>query len=283
MQSRLESVGVKLCSEIAEINCTIHEPTPGFSSMPPALVAQADPLVSCLMITRGNVELMQFSLACYKQQTYANRELVVVAEPEAGEKVRNFIGSQEVLNATVFVAPPGLTLGDHRNLAAARARGAILVGWDDDDLSDRRRLDIAVHVLRKTGAAAAFLTRVLIWWPRRKLAAISRRNIWEPTIAAWRSHMPIYPPLPRGSDSAAIKGLVGTQCVAAFDCPLLYGYAVTGGNTWGASHFELFLSTAECVFEGDQFDEFNELLSDRLPLLDYAAVLNDIDAIKVPG
>ena len=281
--SRLQSAGVKLSSDISEIDCKVFEPTPGFSRVPPSLLTQATPLVSCLMITRGNVELMQFSLACYKQQTYANRELVVVAEPEAGEKVRAFIASQEVLNARVFVAPPGLTIGDHRNLAAARADGAICVAWDDDDLSDRRRLEIAVNVLRKTGAAAAFLARLFIWWPQRRVAAISGRRIWEGTIAAWRSHMPIYPPLPRGSDSAAIKGLVGTQCVAAFDCPLLYGYAVTGRNTWGASHFELFLSTAECVFEGDQFDEFNELLSDRLPLLDYAAILNDKDAIKVSG
>jgi len=35
-----------------------------------------------------------------------------------------------------------------------------------------------------------------------------------------------------------------------------------------------FLSSAECSFEGDQFDELNALLSDRLRVLDYAAVLN---------
>jgi hypothetical protein len=251
--------------------------------MPPALVAQADPLVSCLMMTRGNIELMKYSLACYQRQTYAHRELVVVAEPEAGEKVRNFIGSQEVLNATVFVAPPGLTLGDHRNLAAARARGAILVGWDDDDLSDPGRLDSTVNILRQTGAAAAFLTRFLIWWPRRKLAAISRRNIWEPTIAAWRSHMPIYAPLPRLEDTPAIRELISTHRIALVDCPLLYVYAITGRNTWTIPHFEEQLLAAECVFEGDQFDELNELLSDRLPVLDYAADLSQDSVVKILG
>ena len=281
--SRLQSVGVKLCSDISEINCNVFEPTPGYSPAPPALITQATPLVSCLMMTRGHIELMKYSFACYQRQTYAHRELVIVAEPDAGEKVRAFVASQEALNVRVFVAPPGLTIGDHRNLAAARAHGAILVGWDDDDLSDPRRLDIAVHILRQSGAAAAFLSRLLIWWPQRRLAAISHRKIWEGTIAAWRNYMPIYAPLPRGGDTVAKNGFVNTHRVAQYDCPLAYVYAVTGRNTWNATHFELFLSSAECVFEGDEFDELNKLLSDRLPVLDYAAMLNAEGAVKILG
>jgi Glycosyl transferase family 2 len=233
------------------------------------------------MLTRGHIELLKYSLACYQRQTYAHRELVVVAEAEAGEKVRAFIGAQEVLNATVFIAPPGLAIGDHRNLAAARARGAILVTWDDDDLSDPQRLDITVEVLRRSGAAAAVLSRLLIWWPKRKIAAISGRKVWEGTLLAWRSFVPIYPSLQRGEDSEGTNRIGTTHYVAHIDCPLLYVYAVTGRNTWEASHFEKFLSWADCVFEGDQFDELNGLLSDRLPVLEYASVLNDEGAVKI--
>ena len=203
--NRLQSVGVKLCSDIAEVKCDILEPTPGFPSVPPALVMHGNPLVSCLMMTRGNLELMKYSLACYQRQVYAHRELVVVAEPEAGDKVRAFIGSQKLLNVSVFVARPGLTLGDHRNLAAARARGEILVCWDDDDLSDPHRLNTTVNVLRQSGAAAAMLSRLLIWWPLRKIAAISNRSLWEPTIAAWHSYMPTYLPQPRFEDTPPIR------------------------------------------------------------------------------
>jgi glycosyltransferase involved in cell wall biosynthesis len=277
---KLQSIGVKLCSDIAEIKCGFLEPAPGFPPVPPALVAQDSPLVSCLMMTRGNLELMKYSLASYQRQAYIHRELVVVAEPDAGEKVRAFIGSQKLLNVSVFVAPPGLTLGDHRNLAAARARGEILVCWDDDDLSDPRRIDTIVNMMRRTGAAAAFLSRFLIWWPQRRVAGISRRGIWEPTIGAWRGHMPIYAPLQRSEDTLTIKRLVSTHRVALIDCPLLYVYAITGNNTWNSPHFEKQLTSAECLFEGDRFDELNALLSDRLPVLDYAAVLNDEAAVK---
>jgi glycosyltransferase involved in cell wall biosynthesis len=273
--SKLQSVGVELCSDIAEVRCGIREPTPGFSRVPPALVRSDNPPVSCLMMTRGHLELMKYSLACYQRQTYANRELVVVAKHEAGEIVRAFIASQETSNVAVFVAPPGLTLGDRRNLAAARARGAILMNWDDDDLSDPQRIETYVNMMRRTGAAAAFLSRLLIWWPQRKVAAISESHAWEQSVAAWRSHVPIYAPLASVEDTPAIKGLTSTHRVVLIDCPLLYVYVVTGGNLSGDLHFESLISRADCIFEGDQFDELNALLSDRLPVLDYAAVLND--------
>ncbi len=50
--------------------------------------------------------------------------------------------------------------------------------------------------------------------------------------------------------------------VAQIDCPLSYVYAVTVINTWNPPHFEKMLSSADGLFEGDQFDELNTLLSD---------------------
>lgn len=278
--SRSQSTSIKLHLGLSQTDCSVFEPASGSSPAGPALVEHTNPLVSCLMMAGGNIEVMKYSLACYQRQTYTNRELVVVAGPEAGDKVRSFIDQSEALNVAVFVAPPGLTIGDHRNLAAARARGAILVTWDDDDLSDPRRLDTAVQVLRQTGAAAAFLSRLVIWWPQRKVAAISRRRLWEQSIAAWRSCMPIYAPV-RGGDSVAINQFISAHIVAQVDCPFLYVYAVTGENRRDAAHFEGILSNAECIFEGDQFDELNEHLSDRLPVLEYAALLKDKGAFKI--
>jgi len=279
VRSRLQVMGIALCSDIpSPVRCGTFKPKSP-SAAPPALTAQGNPLVSCLMVTRGNIDLMRYSLACYRRQSYAHRELVVVTGPDSGEKVRTFLASENDLNVTVFKAPPGLTLGDHRNLAAARARGLILVTWDDDDLSDPTRLEIAVGVLRQTGAAAMFINRLLLWWPRRKIAAISPHRLWEQSIAAWRNHMPIYAAQSRGEDTAIITPFSRTHLVATVDCPFLYVYAITDQNTWGAAHFEALISRSECVFEGDQFDELNELLSDRLPLLKYSELLKQANEV----
>jgi hypothetical protein len=59
------------------------------------------------------------------------------------------------------------------------------------------------------------------------------------------------------------------------------GCTPTGRNTWEAAHFERFLSWADCSFEGDQFDELNGFLSNRLLVLDYAAILTDVGAGKI--
>ena len=269
VHSKLQSLSVKLVSDDSKVSYfEVRDPNSSSSARP------ANQLVSCLMVTRGNIELLKYSFACYQRQTYANRELVIVAEPEAGEKVRTFITSQKCSDVTVCLAPPDLTLGDQRNLAVARSRGAILATWDDDDLSDPRRLEIAVQVLGQSDTAAAVLSRLLLWWPQRKLAAISARRPWEGSMVAWRNYLPIYPSQPRDEDVVTIV-LVKTHKWAAIDCPLLYVYVVTGRNTSGVAHFERLFSIAECRFEGNQFDELNRLLSHRLPVLDYAAVLNE--------
>jgi glycosyltransferase involved in cell wall biosynthesis len=240
----------------------------------PTAEREANPQVSCLMVTRGNLELLKYSLACYRRQTYPNRELVIVTAPEAGEKVNSFIAEQELSDVIVCVAPPGLTLGDHRNLAAARAGGWIVATWDDDDLCDPMRLQLSVQALRQTDTMATILARLLLWWPQRKLAAISQRRVWEQSMVTWRYYLPIYPSLPRNEDLVT-RSLVNRHKWAALDCPLLYIYAVTGRNTWDVAHFEGMFSRAECCFAGDEFDELNRLLSDRLPVLDYAAVLTE--------
>ena len=235
--SGLRSIRFKLSSAPSQIDSASVDAVSLASPVMLASRMQTDPLVSCMMMTRGNINLMSYSLACYQRQTYANRELVVMAEPEAGDKVRAFIAQQEILNVTVFVAPSGLTIGDHRNLATARASGAIIATWDDDDLSDPRRLDITVQVLRQTGAAAAFLSRLLIWWPQRKVAAILRRRLWEESMAAWRTYMPIYAPLQRGVDFCGYQpvywhALRGSSRLPAFVC--LCGY---GAESVGCSSF----------------------------------------------
>ncbi len=81
---------VKLCSDDAQINCTIFDPPSGSTAAPPSASITENLFVSCLMMTRGNVDLLRYSLACYVRQTYPYREMVVVVEPEAGEKAPSF-------------------------------------------------------------------------------------------------------------------------------------------------------------------------------------------------
>jgi glycosyltransferase involved in cell wall biosynthesis len=277
IKNRLKGLGIDLDRSEGSFGYWLHRAGSESSeaNIAPARRQMSEPLVSCLMVTRGNLQLLKYSVQCYRQQTYPNRELVVVTDAGAAPSVEGFLRQSGIPNIVlVGVAPnPPLTLGDRRNIAMARARGDIFVQWDDDDLFDPRRIAAAVATLQQTKAAAAFLVRWLVWWPQRRVAAISHRRLWEGSMAVWRDHAPVYPALTQSEDTAAVQSLANHHLIALMDVPCHYIYSVTGQNTWHVAHFEYFIEKAECLFQGAEFDELNELLSARLPVLEYAAEL----------
>src|ERR1700761_6074911 len=51
----------------------------------------SQPLVSCLMVTRGDVGLIRYALACYAAQTWPRRELVVVTDGDRADAVAGLL------------------------------------------------------------------------------------------------------------------------------------------------------------------------------------------------
>ena len=246
--------------------------------LPPDAAARRDPrptqpLVSCLMVTRGELGLMRHALACYAAQTWVRRELVVVTDAHRAEAVGELLRDLAVPDARVFGAPAGLVLGDLRNLAVARARGEVLMQWDDDDLSDPQRIAASVSVLVQTGAAAVAMARWMIWWPKRQVAAVSYPRVWEGSIALWRDQARVFPALARGEDGPPSQALEDHHPVAVIDDPGLYVYVITGRNTFDEAHFDRFIAGADCLFEGEDYQAVLDLLAKRLPIRDYQAFL----------
>lgn len=269
---RLRSLGVAPCSDTFEARFEVLQPARG-SIAAPARGAGPPPLVSCLMVTRGDLGLMRHALDCYQRQTWTNRELVVVTAEGDPRAIQALLAEVGVRQAVLASVGAGLTLGDLRNLAVARARGEILVQWDDDDLSDPGRIATAVAVLRASGASAAFLDRWLTWWPARELAAISARRICEGTMALWRDGARTYPAAAKAEDSDLLRRLQRDEPIALIDAPLQYVYVVTGRNTSGDAHFEAEIARAEHVFESQDYRDLLDLLAQRLPVAAYAAHL----------
>ena len=197
MIDKLSALGIKPCTDRLTAGFELRTADAAALARQ-RMVDPARPLVSCLMVTRGNPEILRHSADCYAHQSWTNRELVVITGDDKTDRVAAVLREQGADNVTLVGANPGLSLGDLRNMAVARARGDILVQWDDDDLSDPLRIATAVAVLTQTNAAAAFLDRWLIWWPRRNLAAICCRRMCEGTIAIWRNAAPTYPAMARG-------------------------------------------------------------------------------------
>ena len=114
--------------------------------VPPAAGSVSGPLVSCLMVSRGDRPAVAQAIACYRAQTYANRELVILCD-QPGNLIEPLLaGLDDPTIRYHFVdrAP----LGTLRNRAVAHARGELLCQWDDDDLCHPRRIDVQVAALQ---------------------------------------------------------------------------------------------------------------------------------------
>ena len=237
-----------------------------------ALDEKVQPLVSCLMVTRGELQILRHSVDCYLKQDYPSRELVVVSENVTPELERFFAGFPDT-GIRLVKAVDGLSLGELRNISVEQARGPLICQWDDDDLHDPRRISTSVKVLLASNASAAFLSRWLIWWPARKLMALSHQRAWEGSMVAFKDRVPAYPALPRYEDTVVLKTLTRDNPIAVLEMPWLYCYTVTGENTWNEEHFEQMVRDAPRVFSGDGYENSVDRLARRIPIRQYAETL----------
>jgi hypothetical protein len=235
------------------------------------------PLVSCIMVTRGWVNPARWSIECFLNQTYGNRELVVLTTNEDGDLADYIQSLNDPRIRFVGVFPRGISLGAQRNLAVGEARGEFICTWDDDDLFGADRITAGITAITTSGSAAAFLERICIWWPARQQVVISARHHWENTMIARRSALPPYPELDRSEDSEAVAQLVLANPISIIDDPNLFVYVVWGNNTWGPEHFQKFFQRATFSALGRDYDRALSVLQKHVPILEYLEWLQQKD------
>jgi len=96
------------------------------------------PLITCVMVTKGRPSLIKKSISCFNQQTYSNKNLLIVSQgdKQTNEEIKSLLPK----NGIFFSTTPKLSLGAMRNLSVELANGEIVCQWDDDDLSHPERL-----------------------------------------------------------------------------------------------------------------------------------------------
>ena len=112
------------------------------------------PLLSAVCVTGKtpwHVEYMlPQAIRCFLDQTYPQRELVLVTEqPHLDVPVSDLEGLEEWYEkdlVRVIYAPEAKTLGDLRNAGLDAARGECVIQWDDDDWHASARMTIQMQV-----------------------------------------------------------------------------------------------------------------------------------------
>lgn len=121
------------------------------------------PKISCLTVTKNRFELLKKSIYCYTQQSYKNRELIIISQGDVQTnlQIRNHIDSLNRNDIILVEAPERLSLGAMRNLSIEVATGDIMCQWDDDDLYHPQRIMAQYHALLGGNIIASLYTQHL--------------------------------------------------------------------------------------------------------------------------
>ena len=116
--------------------------------------------VSAVMVTGKTIGRLPFALASIRsfvEQTYDNKELVIVTDHAELYEALSLTCRKEYPehNIRVFKEFPYTVLGALRNIGLRHAAGEYIAQWDDDDWSASNRIETQMRSVRR-GEAALF-------------------------------------------------------------------------------------------------------------------------------
>ena len=196
------------------------------------------PLVSCLCVTQGRVLLLQRAVACFRKQTYAPRELVVLCQDD-DQATLDYVATLSDSNIRAIKVPcsPRLNIGQLRNRSIDEARGHYIAIWDDDDWYDKTRLSEQIRAIQQTGRSGCVLSSLVLYDEQTQSAFLSHQRSWEGSLVAERAVMPAFKDIARGEDTPVVVSLLKDNRLTALERPELYIYVFHGNNTWGPAHW----------------------------------------------
>ncbi len=223
-------------------------------TLSPPVRSASVPMISCLSVTYDRLTLLKRAIRSYCDQTYPNRELLIVTDGEARfraalEDHLLTLGRDDI--RIVGVNGGRRALGALRNISLAEARGAIVCQWDDDDCSHPRRLETQAAHMAASKADACFLTEHLHFFARERRLLWTDWTYGGQTWGKWRLAPGTlmmrrdlgvaYPEsgeaAVRGEDSALVDSIYGRLRIAPLSgCGHLYLYTYHGRNTFAEAH-----------------------------------------------
>ncbi len=239
-----------------------------------------NPLISCLCVTRGRKKLLERAVQSFRDQTYPNKELVVVYESD-DEVTGDFLNGLCDDGIIKAEASPELTLGELRNMSVKKCGGEYFCQWDDDDWSHPERLSFQMDVIRKSGMPASILMHWLVFDDMRKRAYVSTRRPWEGSLLCKKSligeGLRYDARRRRGEDTPLVAGLFRSGLVFPVIMPKLYIYVYHGDNVWTREHWESIFS-ASIMLSDEASLKIRDILEGKYIGEEASYVLDGIEA-----
>jgi hypothetical protein len=220
-------------------------PPPSLPSVPEAT------MISCVTVAAGTAGL-DLALECFRRQTHANSELIVLCADLDGPAARIAKGAGR--SDIKVIAAPAIDEAGLLAHGAEHAAGHVICRWDAGQLHDAKRLEIQLQVLRRTGAHACMLKRSLAWRPGDSRLAITAESPQASSLMWIKGAI-------SAAALAAPERITDEARVAAFDLPRLQLKVCVSSD----DSFEATWAGASARFEADRCDAVVDELAKRLP------------------
>lgn len=202
--------------------------------------SDSGPRISCVMVTADRAAIARRAVRCFLDQSWSNRELVVVDDgTEDYAPILSAIPADRLIHYRIARSPDN-NLGRLRNLSLDLARGELVAQWDDDDWYHPERLKRQAMALTGEKQACVLAATLMHldapgWLDRPYIGSL------EPGVPGTILHradaQARYPEERRGEDSVFLDHWSRDR-LAVLDAPHLFLRAFHGSNTWERAHFE---------------------------------------------
>lgn len=196
------------------------------------------------MVTRNRASLARRAVRCFVNQTWANKELVIVDDGD--EDYEPILAPYRAAHTIRYVrldSDPSVRLGGLRNRSLDEAAGDFLTQWDDDEWYHPTRIERQMQATVR-GLGAVVLTNTLCHMDRAGLSHALfhtrlRKGHTPGTILHRRCDVR-YPNQSRAEDTVYLKTLSEHFRVGSVEGPHshLFIRCFHGTNTWDLAHFE---------------------------------------------
>lgn len=214
------------------------------------------------MVTKGRFEFIKKSISFYLNQTYTNKNLIILSQgkDDLNKRINLYIKDLCREDIKFFTASPNLTLGAMRNASVELANGDIICQWDDDDIYHPDRILTQFNALRSNSdnVASAYCdflkyfsdSKELYWcdWSGENL--VSHKFLCGTIMfykKAFNSYDFFYPEFDNQchveEDLNAMEKLIFKGSIAPVFDGYQYIYVFHGENTYDFNHHGLAIDT----------------------------------------
>lgn len=152
------------------------------------------PLVSCIMPTANRRPFVPRAIHYFLRQDYEPKELLIV--DDGADPIGDLVPADDRIK--YIRLDKTITVGAKRNFACEKARGEIIVHWDDDDWHAPHQISYQVNALCSTKKSVCGINRLLFYdtvegqawqylYPPGRKAWLSGSSLCY-TRAFWSSH-----------------------------------------------------------------------------------------------